>query len=82
MSISLVFLAPDLGFHLPFPLAYLFAENLILEAGEEGHTIRGEPQNLYERKVGMCEKSLIEDWDITRNFIWHRLLELSSWFTT
>ena len=63
MSISLVFLTPDLRFHLPFPLAYLFAENLILEA-DEGHTIRGEPQNLYERKVGTCEKSLIEDWDI------------------
>ena len=50
MSISLVFLTPDLRFHLPFPLAFSFADNLILE--DEGHIRRNEAQNLYERKVG------------------------------
>lgn len=51
MSVSLVFLTPDLRFHLPFPLAFSFADNLILE-GDEGHIRRNEAQNLYERKVG------------------------------
>lgn len=50
MSISPAFLTPDLRSHLPFPLTYLFGENPIWEANAD-HIIRGEPQNLYERKV-------------------------------
>lgn len=66
MSISPAFLTPDLRLNLPFLLAYLFSENLILGADED-HILRGEPQNLCERKVkpnalqtvnvGRCEKS-------------------------
>ena len=82
MSISPAFLTPDLRVHLPFPVTYLFAENLTLEANK-GPIIRGEPQNFYDRKVKpydvwTCRYMWKElNWGITKNFIGQRLVQLS-----